>query len=327
MNELISVIVPVYNAEKYLDRCINSIIKQTYENIELILIDDGSTDQSYAICLGWEEKDCRVKVYHQKNSGVSAARNRALLSVQGRYIAFVDADDYLEPNYCEKMGGIIQESNADVVFCEHHQIFEDGSNVISGGNSGRVEKISSKEFEYYGKRERRAVWGAIYKVDILGKLKFPEDIAIGEDALFLAMVVKQANTIAYYDNSMYNYVIQKESAYYGKFTEKKNTEIDAWLQICKVFDWDSVTRLSAEAMCAETAACMLGRYAGDAGFESKYINRLVHVYRSKLPRLIQYDQQKKRKTFKHILYGLFPHIFVKYWGWKNEKKRRNCNVV
>lgn len=327
MVRLVSVIVPVYNAEKYLDRCINSIIKQTYENIELLLIDDGSTDQSSEICIAWKNKDSRVRFFHQENAGVSSARNLGLTNATGDYITFVDADDYIELDFCEKMVAVIQQSNAEIVFCEHRKIFEDGTRRFTGSNSNSIKTISRIEFEYYGSKERRVVWGAIYLASLLKELKFSTGIAIGEDALFLANAIQKADKITYYDTILYNYRIQNESAYYGSFSVRKYTEIDAWLKICEVFERRSITRLSAEALCADTAIIMLVRYTGDIGFEGKYINRLIHVYRRKLPLLIQYDFWKKRNSFKHILYGLLPHIFVKYWGWKNEKKRRNCNTV
>lgn len=103
MDELVSVIVPIYNAAEYLDRCINSIVMQTYRKIELLLVDDGSTDQSAAMCTCWAKKDNRIRFYQQKNTGVSAARNLGLDHAAGQFITFVDADDYLKLNHIEKM--------------------------------------------------------------------------------------------------------------------------------------------------------------------------------------------------------------------------------
>ena len=99
MNELISVIVPVYNSEQYLDRCIKSIINQTYKNLEILLVDDSSTDNSGAICDAFEEKDCRIKVIHKANEGVSSSRNMALDIANGEFFVFVDSDDYIEEKY------------------------------------------------------------------------------------------------------------------------------------------------------------------------------------------------------------------------------------
>lgn len=103
--ETISVIVPVYNAEKYLDRCVESIVAQTYKNLEIILVDDGSTDNSPAICDAWAKKDSRIRVIHKKNGGVSSARNAGLDACTGDYIGFADADDWMEPDMYEVLIG------------------------------------------------------------------------------------------------------------------------------------------------------------------------------------------------------------------------------
>lgn len=327
MNELVSVIVPVYNAADHLDKCINSIVTQTYRMIELILVNDGSTDQSATICARWVEKDQRIKYYYQDNSGVSAARNLGLQNARGQYISFVDADDSIEPLFCEKMVEIATTEKVEIVFCEANHFFENGQTEQSGNGTGDILKIHPDEFEYYGRKERRCVWGAIYRSELIKEMTFPTEIAVGEDALFLARAVKASKFIACYDVPLYNYTIQTQSAYYGKYTPAKGTEIDAWLQISEVFDNNSLSKISADAMCAETAITMLGRYAGNAGFKRECVSRLIDIYQRKKVFLIQYDCIKNRSTLKHVLYGLFPHIFVMYWGWKNEKKRRDCNTI
>lgn len=323
---MVSVIVPVYNAEKSLEKCISSILEQTYRDVELILVDDGSTDQSGKICEFWKRKDDRIECFYQDNSGVSAARNLGLEKCKGQYIMFVDADDFIDAGCCSKLVEIIEGKNVDIVFCEHRKVFEDGASIISGNNSGKVSIISCGEFEYYGFKERRAIWGALYKSEIIQQLKFPEKIAIGEDALFLINAINRASYITYYDAPLYNYVIQNESAYFGKFNKRKMTEIDAWIDICKQCKYEQARR-SADAACAETAISMLGRYAGDSEFKKEDTDRLIGVFKSKQAQLIQYDRIKNRSTLKHILYGLCPHIFVMYWGWKNGKRRRNRDTV
>lgn len=327
MDDLFSIIVPVYNAEKTLNDCIESTMKQTYKNIELILVDDGSTDRSHEICLSWVGKSYQIKYYRQDNSGVSAARNLGLQNARGRYISFVDADDSIESTFCEKMAEIIESQKADVVFCEHKSIYESGKHEISGHDTGKLLKIPTSEYEYDGEKGRRAVWGAVFKSELLKEITFPMKIAVGEDALFLSKVIKRSKYIVYYDSPLYNYRLQTESAYFGRYTPAKGTEIDAWLQISEVFDNDSLSKISADAMCAETAITMLGRYAGDTGFKRECVSRLINIYQSKKAFLIQYDRIKNRSTLKHILYGLCPHIFVMYWGWKNGKRRRNRDTV
>lgn len=327
MDEMISVIVPIYNAEKYLDNCIDSIVTQSYQNIELILVNDGSTDQSDAKCKRWMQKDDRIKYYQQTNSGVSVARNLGLKNANGRYVTFVDADDSIIPFFCEKMKEIMSGGNYDIVFCEHNSFYENGGHNYSGDAAGKTLEISIDEFEYNAQKSRREVWGAIFKLELVRNIAFPIDIAVGEDALFVARAIKKSKMIAYYDAPMYNYRIQSESAYFGKYTSAKGTEIDAWIQISDVFDEGTLSKISADAMCAETAITMLGRYAGDANFKRECVSRLIDVYQRKKSMLLQYDRIKNRSAIKHILYGLFPHIFVMYWGWKNGKKHRDCDTL
>ena len=117
MNETISIIIPVYNVEKYLNKCLNSVIEQTYKNIEVILIDDGSTDNSGKICDEYAKNDIRIKIIHQQNGGVSTARNNGLEHATGKYITFVDSDDYIEKEMIETMAKKIMKKNADIVIC------------------------------------------------------------------------------------------------------------------------------------------------------------------------------------------------------------------
>lgn len=117
MNNLISVIVPVYKVEKYIKKCIESIINQTYENLEIILVDDGSPDNCGKICDEYAKKDKRIKVIHKENGGVSSARNLGLEKSNGQYITFIDSDDWIEEEYCEILLTTLKEQNADCAIC------------------------------------------------------------------------------------------------------------------------------------------------------------------------------------------------------------------
>jgi glycosyltransferase involved in cell wall biosynthesis len=123
--ELVSVIVPVYNVEKYIKACIESILCQTYRTIELLLINDGSSDNSGAICKSYADKDERIRYYEKANGGVSDARNYGISRMKGEYVAFVDSDDMLRPNYIEKMYQTILEHNTDICICNYYSVFED----------------------------------------------------------------------------------------------------------------------------------------------------------------------------------------------------------
>ena len=135
MEKLISIIIPIYNVEKYLKKCIESVINQTYKNIEIILINDGSTDGSGKICDEYAIKDKRIKVSHNENGGVAVARNKGIKMSTGDYIVFVDSDDFISNEYCEKMLEAVLRNNADIAICKLHD-FLDG------------EKIQIEETEY-----------------------------------------------------------------------------------------------------------------------------------------------------------------------------------
>ncbi len=119
MNQLISIIITVYNADTFLDRCLNSIINQTYRNLEIVLIDDGSTDGSGGICDAWESKDPRIKVLHTSNQGIAAARNCGLHIAHGDYIGFADPDDWVEPDMFEKLAGSLEQYPVSSIYLEH----------------------------------------------------------------------------------------------------------------------------------------------------------------------------------------------------------------
>jgi len=120
LNNLVSVVVPVYNVEKYVDRCLESIVNQSYRNIEILLIDDGSTDDSGRICDLWAAKDCRICVYHKENEGLGSARNLGIERAKGEYIAFIDSDDWWELDLVEKMITVGESKKADLIFMDFY---------------------------------------------------------------------------------------------------------------------------------------------------------------------------------------------------------------
>ena len=135
-NELLSVIVPVYNVEEYLERCIESIIASSYKNIEIILINDGSTDKSVHICEKLKAKDERIKVFHKENEGVSSARNYGLENVKGEYITFVDSDDYIDKHMYTNLMNIMLKEDADIVYCDLVQVKSERDNQVDNKLNG-----------------------------------------------------------------------------------------------------------------------------------------------------------------------------------------------
>ena len=167
---LISVIVPVYRVEEYLERCVKSILSQTYKNLEVILVDDGSPDQCPAICDAWAEKDARVKVIHQENKGLSGARNAGIDAASGEYLAFVDSDDYVSPHFIEELYQLLQDTGCAIGQCRFSYVKGDGL-VEEGDSAFCIYRGESLMEQLYGPEEKATyfvvAWNKLYHTIIL----------------------------------------------------------------------------------------------------------------------------------------------------------------
>ena len=217
---IISIIIPVYNAEKELKKCVESILRQTQKNIEIILIDDGSADASLSICQKYAEGDCRVKVVHQKNAGVSAARNAGIEMATGQYIGFVDSDDWIAPEMYERLLSEAERTGSDVVMCDATTVYDDGrtqADTITQLSENRILKKSdftpSLLLEMAG-----SAWRCIYKNDRYSDklrkypLAFPLGVKFSEDRIFNLYAFGQSNKVCYLKESYYNRFMNVKSA-------------------------------------------------------------------------------------------------------------------
>ena len=200
--ELISVIVPVYNVESYVAECIESIQNQTYMNLEIILVNDGSTDASGDICDQYAAYDERIKVIHKENAGVSAARNTGIEAANGDYIAFVDSDDYIAPNMYEDMLRILKENDLDILECTAFR--DKGGEIIEGCNDGSLEIFNRDEALKMAMYDCFvAVWSQLYKRSAIDDVRFPvgrkfEDTAVSYRFITNTKRVGHINHCYYY---------------------------------------------------------------------------------------------------------------------------------
>ena len=216
MSPKVSVIIPVYNVESYLPRSLDSVINQTLKDIEIICINDGSTDNSLDILKEYASKDKRIKIIDLAvNQGVANARNIGLENVKGEYVGFVDPDDYIDLNFYEELYKKAQETNADIVKCEFITIETDGSRKKSISNF-RIQTISKFCFS-------NEYTSAIYKSSLIfgNNITFPTDIIVGEDSVFLHKVVIKAKRINLISNVFYYYVRRENSLNTKLYSEKK----------------------------------------------------------------------------------------------------------
>lgn len=210
--DLITIIVPVYNVEEYLQKCIESILEQSYENLEIILVDDGSTDDSGKICDEYVKKDKRIKVFHKKNEGVSSARNLGISKSKGSLICFVDSDDWIEKDLCLKLINAIQENCADIVLCGYNRVT--GKNREKINSSGKNQIISGREYlinclnpqTSYGFCHMKLI-----RKKIINEIRFDENLKVGEDALFNIKISSNINKAIFLKENLYNYRINISS--------------------------------------------------------------------------------------------------------------------
>lgn len=241
--ELISIIVPVYNVEKELDRCVQSLIQQTYEKIEIILVDDGSPDSCPKLCDEYAKQDCRVKVIHKQNGGLSEARNVGLNMAKGKYVLYVDSDDYIQTDACEKLvKGFIDDVDFVVGACKEIRkdniSYQQHTNIkpytVYKAKEFVIESI--KNFEWYA-----PAWLNLYKRDFLLKNNLFYKVGyFYEDIEMLPRLFLAASKISYVDYPFYNYIIRDNSITTSTITpEKVKMSLDIyeeWMRIIQDLD-------------------------------------------------------------------------------------------
>ena len=228
MNQLplISVIVPVYKVEAYLDKCLDSLTKQTYENLQILLVEDGSPDGSGAICDAWAEKDSRITVIHQENRGGGAARNAALDRAEGELLAFVDSDDYIDPNLYTQLYGLL-EQGADIAECGYVDTVDDEALLGSGSiqpmfytrQEAMAAHIRDEQF-------RQLIWNKLYRRHVAEGIRFPVGTKI-DDEYYTWQLLARADKLVRSDYVGYAYRQQENSVMHGTFSLKRVQSLDA----------------------------------------------------------------------------------------------------
>lgn len=208
MDEKISVIVPVYNVEQYLSKCIESILKQTYKNIEIILVDDGSTDQSGKMCEKFKEKDDRIKVIHKENGGLSDARNVGIEVAGGQYYSFIDGDDYLENDALESMLEAALSTNSEIAICNIMRFYDDGT-TSEFYNPANVKETwtDNKRFDSLN---QPSVCNKLFDSKIFENIRFPYG-KFYEDTYVYHELLYRANSVALTGKTGYWYLSRKNS--------------------------------------------------------------------------------------------------------------------
>lgn len=223
--ELISVIVPVYKVEKYLERCVRSIQKQTYENLEIILVDDGSPDQCGALCDQYAQEDGRIKVLHKQNGGLSDARNAGIELASGSYIVFADSDDWLDRDMIDLLYRVLKRSNADIAECSYRNIYRDHIMEETSCSAALTEgdSVAALEGMLDWKYFKPVAWNKLYKREVFGTIRYPKG-RLHEDEFTTYKYFYNAKKVVYVDISKYNYDRTREDSITGKKYREDNLD-------------------------------------------------------------------------------------------------------
>lgn len=232
MESTISVVVPIYNVEKYLPRCIESLLAQTHQKLEIILVDDGATDRSPKICEEYARKDSRIKVIHKENGGLSDARNAGTKAATGKYIGFVDSDDFLMPDMYEKLIQALEAHDGDIAVCNYCYVDEDGKalaernvnlpikdEVLSGKDA--VKNLVGPDYAYWV-----TAWNRLYRSEIAKSVPFPQG-KIHEDEYTAHMFYDKAEKVVGVSAAAYQYVVRENSIMTKKYGTRNLDYIDA----------------------------------------------------------------------------------------------------
>ena len=250
MEPTVSVIIPVFQVEKYLEKCLDSVVNQTYTNLEIILVDDGSPDNCPAICDAWKSWDPRIVVIHQKNGGLSVARNEGMKLATGEFIGFVDSDDWIERNMVERLLSALLETDADIATCCFQQEREGSKDNKEYRKSLERKLLSSDEALkqlFLGKRFiQNVVWNKLYRRTVISDLWFPAG-KLYEDGLWTAKALGNARKIVCIDYPLCHYLYRPESLSHDARQKRKRFE-DEYEMIQQRIDYIRENKPSLEKL-------------------------------------------------------------------------------
>lgn len=256
--EIISVIVPIYNVEKYLNKCIDSLLIQTYKALEIILVDDGSPDNCGKICDEYAEKDNRIKVIHKENGGLSDARNAGIEISTGEYIFFVDSDDYIEENMIDCMYQKITEDCSDMVVCDMKYVYEDSGLLREQSHYSESSMVLSA-YDFFKAIFFNHIEAAakLYKSELFKEIRFPKG-KVCEDLFVTPIIADKCNSISYIPKSMYCYRIHHQSIMRSSYNIKHLDGTEGFINLVKFASEKKWTGVSITAYERAVSTFTLG---------------------------------------------------------------------
>jgi len=303
MDKLVSVIVPVYNVDRYLGRCIKSIMQQSYRNLEIILVDDGSTDNSGTICDTFKETDDRIIVIHKENGGLSDARNAGIKMFTGEYVTFIDSDDYVSPDMISLMLTVLKQSSCQIVQCEFVRGKDDTYKFTGNGKY----KVYNKRNAFENRDVHVCVCGKLYEKSLIKGRYFPIG-KINEDEYYTYKCVYESNRTAIMPDALYYYFQRSNSIMHKKKTYLNMDILDAFDERIKYFQDRKEERLviiSRKEKCIREAL-LYARAKGciDEKEKREYLKKLFRVEYLKIKK--ENFSMRERAFLK--VYYYFPSV-------------------
>lgn len=290
---LISIIVPVYNVEKYLEKCILSLCSQTYKNIEILLIDDGSTDKSKKICDDLKKKDERIRVVHKKNQGLSSARNEGIKLASGQFLAFVDSDDYVENDMIELLYKNMEKYNAEISACGYIMVYNERNVLISNNNDVVVyKKIEALEKMFLKNDIGMIFCNKLFKKDLFKNVEFPLYKNF-EDINTMYKIINKADKIVYDPSPKYYYLQRNDSINGRNFKDKKfNDKIyDLYDATCEVYEF--IKKCYPEILYNASVGCTNNLLR---------VNNQLIIYNIRDENVIKKTQNIIRENYKKVIF-------------------------
>lgn len=315
---LISVIVPVYRVEEYMERCVKSILSQTYKNLEVILVDDGSPDQCPAICDACAEKDARVKVIHQENKGLSGARNAGIDAASGEYLAFVDSDDYVSPHFIEELYQLLQDTGCAIGQCRFSYVKGDGL-VEEGDSAFCIYRGESLMEQLYGPEEKATcfvvAWNKLYRAELFKEtgIRYPEG-RIHEDEATTYRLFHEAKKLAFLDRALYGYYTENGGSITSVFSAKRLQWLTAHEERIAFFKKNGYEKLLPAAYRKLCDACITFYFrcteqVKDAEELKKELRKRLETYRANGAAWIAALPLKTRMGYE--LFSMSPGLYAK----------------
>lgn len=318
----ISIVVPVYKVEAYLGRCVDSILSQSFADFELILVDDGSPDNCPQMCDEYAEKDNRIRVIHQKNGGAAAARNAGIDSAEGEWLAFIDSDDWVHPDYLKLLYDTAEEQNADVTACRYETV----NDATTSDDSPMAPCLSDENRENYWINDRTGAvvpWGKLYRREIFRELRYPEG-RIGEDEFVSYKVIFGCEKLAILDNPLYRYYCNAGGVSRTDYFKRLPDIIDCFTEHIEFFKdspWQKVFRLEVEKYAeaySEAIWLLRGKKDDESRRKTQELRSVLKTFMDTHKGMIPFEKRKD------IYIAAYPaqELFIRGFGYIKGKLKK-----